>query len=205
MDPPTGQFAGHSCWRDANPKRRHRQAILAGGLEGVSVFVRVLASPDVIPWSREHMYAKFHPRGAMGDSLTPAERSHRMSLVRSKDTKPEMRVRRLLHGLGYRYRLHDRKIPGSPDLVFAARRKVIWAHGCFWHRHGRCKLARMPKSRLDFWQPKLEGNRQRDLRNRRRAHRQGWRSMVVWECETKRTEELRTRLIAFLDGSDAVD
>ena len=89
------------------------------------------------------------------DTLTPAGRSERMSRVRSKDTKPEMIVRSLVHRMGYRYRLHDRSLPGNPDLVFPSRCKIIFVHGCFWHRHGkRCEFTRWPKSRLDFWRPK---------------------------------------------------
>src|SRR6266699_3209467 len=99
------------------------------------------------------------------DTLTPVERSERMSRVRAKDTAPEITVRRAVHGLGYRYRLHARDLPGHPDLVFRKRHKVIFIHGCFWHRHENCKLSRLPKSRLEFWRPKLESNRQRDSRN----------------------------------------
>src|ERR1700733_2301956 len=97
----------------------------------------------------------------MADTLTRDERSERMALIRAKNTGPEITVRKLVHGLGYRYRLHGRLIPGRPDLVFAGRKKVIFVHGCFWHRHSdsACKLARMPKSRLEFWVPKLEKNR----------------------------------------------
>lgn len=98
------------------------------------------------------------------DTLSPQERSERMGRVRNKDTKPEMVVRRLTHSLGYRYRLHGRKLPGRPDMVFAGRKKVIFVHGCFWHRHDEqnCPLTRWPKSRLEFWVPKLEKNKQRD-------------------------------------------
>lgn len=124
-----------------------------------------------------------------------------MSRVRAKNTKPEMIVRRLVHGMGYRYRLHDRRVPGSPDLVFRGRGKVIFVHGCFWHRHPdpTCKLARMPKSRQEFWGPKLEGNRERDARTQEALEREGWRSMVVWECECGQ-EQLGNRLRAFLEG-----
>ena len=105
------------------------------------------------------------------DTLSKAQRSERMSRVRGKDTKPELLVRRLVHGMGYRYRLHRRDLPGTPDLVFPGRRKVIFVHGCFWHRHPdpACKLARLPKSRTDFWLPKLEGNRARDIENAARS------------------------------------
>jgi len=141
----------------------------------------------------------------MVDTLTAAARSERMSRVRAKDTKPEMIVRRLVHGMGYRYRLHDRQLPGSPDLVFRSRRKVVFVHGCFWHRHpdSSCKLARMPKSRQDFWGPKLEGNRERDERNREALDREGWRQMVVWECECRHEEQLRNKLRDFLEDDNA--
>jgi DNA mismatch endonuclease (patch repair protein) len=137
----------------------------------------------------------------MTDTLSPAARSERMSRVRGKDTKPEMTVRRLVHGMGYRYRLHDKHLPGSPDLVFRSRRKVIFVHGCFWHRHSdpACKLARMPKSRQNFWEPKLEGNRERDERNREALNREDWRQMVVWECECGQTEQLKNKIRGFLD------
>lgn len=137
----------------------------------------------------------------MADTLTPEARTKQMSLVRSKDTKPEMLVRRLVYGMGYRYRLHDKRLPGSPDLVFRGRRKVIFVHGCFWHRHTdpNCKLARMPKSRQDFWGPKLEGNRDRDERNCEALNREGWQQMVVWECECGQTEQLKNKIRGFLD------
>jgi len=138
----------------------------------------------------------------MPDSLTKAERSERMSRVRDRDTKPEMLVRRMVHRMGFRYRLHDRRLPGSPDLVFKSRRKAIFVHGCFWHRHPdpSCKLARMPKSRLDFWKPKLEGNRQRDLRFQSELDAIGWKYLVVWECELGHSEQLENKLLAFLTG-----
>ena len=133
----------------------------------------------------------------MPDSLSPAERSERMSRVRSKDTKPEWIVRRLVHGLGYRYKLHDAALPGKPDLVFPARRKVIFIHGCFWHRHGaRCPLTRLPKSKLDFWRPKLERNRERDQRNKRLLRAAGWRVLTIWECQLSR--DLTNRITKFL-------
>ena len=121
----------------------------------------------------------------MTDTLTPAERSERMSRVKGRDTGPEWAVRRLVHGLGYRYRLHRKDLPGCPDLVFPSRRKVIFVHGCFWHRHPdpACKFARLPKSRLEFWVPKLERNRARDLHSQALLIDMGWRIMIVWECE----------------------
>jgi len=134
------------------------------------------------------------------DTLTPAERSARMAKVRGRHSKPEMLVRRLVHAMGFRYRLHDRRLPGSPDLVFSKLRKVIFVHGCFWHRHPDpdCGLARMPKSRLDFWAPKLQGNRERDLRRQSELEALGWQSMVVWECRLRHKEQLENELRAFL-------
>jgi DNA mismatch endonuclease (patch repair protein) len=132
------------------------------------------------------------------DTLSPDERSERMSRIRAKDTYPEMFVRRLIHSMGYRYRLHQRDLPGVPDLVFASRRKVIFVHGCFWHRHSRCKLARLPKSRREFWVPKLEGNRKRDRKNQRRLQAMGWDVMVVWECRLSDRDSLRDAVDRFL-------
>ena len=132
------------------------------------------------------------------DTLQPAERSRRMAAIRSKDTKPELKVRRLVHGMGYRYRLHPKGIPGRPDLAFGSRRKLIFVHGCFWHRHQGCALARMPKSRIDFWGPKLEANRQRDERTLAQLRANGWDVLIVWECEVKRERELMERVADFL-------
>jgi DNA mismatch endonuclease (patch repair protein) len=134
------------------------------------------------------------------DTLNKKERSARMALVRGKDTKPELVVRGLVHGMGYRYRLHSASLPGKPDLVFASRKKVIFVHGCFWHRHpsSSCKLARMPKSRLEFWLPKLEGNRLRDERNKRELWKQGWKVLSIWECQIANLASLSNRIRSFL-------
>ena len=133
------------------------------------------------------------------DSLTPDQRSERMGRVRNKDTKPEKRVRSLIFSLGYRYRLHDGKLPGKPDLVFPGRRKVVFVHGCFWHRHGEhCALTRWPKSKLEFWQPKLEANAVRDRDNLRKLGEMGWEVLVLWECELRNEAELTRRVRAFL-------
>src|SRR4051794_28993549 len=117
------------------------------------------------------------------DPLTPEQRSAVMSRVRCKDTRPEMIVRRLVHGLGYRYRLHPSDLPGKPDLVFRRSRKVLFIHGCFWHLHENCPLCRPPKSRLEFWRPKLETNKERDRVVAARLHELGWSVMTIWECE----------------------
>lgn len=134
------------------------------------------------------------------DTFTPRQRSERMSKVRSRNTKPEMLVRRLAHEMGYRYRLHRRDLPGSPDLVFPARMKVIFVHGCFWHRHPdpTCRLARLPKSKLDFWVPKLETNRNRDVRNLALLMGLEWDTLEIWECQTKDRELLGARIREFL-------
>lgn len=136
------------------------------------------------------------------DTLTREQRSERMSRIKGRNTSPEAAVRRLLTSLGYRYRLHVRVLPGHPDLVFSRRRKVIFVHGCFWHRHGhpRCRLARLPKSRLEFWLPKLESNRHRDKRNLARLRNEGWRTLVVWECQLRNMDSVTRRLRRFLEA-----
>ena len=138
------------------------------------------------------------------DTLTPEQRSERMSRIRGKGTKVEFLVRRLVHALGYRYRLHRKDLPGCPDLVFPGRRKVVFVHGCFWHRHEGCKLARMPKSKVDFWEKKLEANRQRDLRDQEALSRLGWDILVLWECELKDRDRLLATLVEFLDGGERI-
>lgn len=117
-------------------------------------------------------------------------RSAQMALIKARDTKPELKVRRAMHAAGLRYRLHAKDLPGRPDLVFRSRRIAVFVHGCFWHQHPEptCKLARMPKSKLEFWRPKLEGNRQRDLRTRGELEAQGWSVLEVWECQTGANE-----------------
>jgi DNA mismatch endonuclease, patch repair protein len=132
------------------------------------------------------------------DTLTHNERSLRMSLIRAKDTRPEMLIRKMAFGCGFRYRLHVSGLPGRPDLVFHGLRKIVFVHGCFWHRHPNCKLARLPKSKLDFWVPKLTKNRQRDLTVLRKLRNSGWRVLVLWECETKNRAVVLRKLTQFL-------
>jgi DNA mismatch endonuclease, patch repair protein len=132
------------------------------------------------------------------DTLTPEERSEIMSRVKGKDTRPEMVVRRLIHGMGFRYQLHRADLPGKPDIVFPGRRKVIFVHGCFWHRHKNCKLARLPKSRVSFWEKKLEANRVRDTASQKTLNEMGWRTMIIWECEISDAVVLAERLRRFL-------
>lgn len=131
------------------------------------------------------------------DILTTAERSARMALIRSGDSKFELRIRTALHNRGYRYRKHDHRLPGKPDLVFPSRRKVIFLHGCFWHGH-RCRLNRRPKSRSEYWEPKVTSNRTRDKRNQRVLNRLGWRYLVIWECQLKQFGEVLARIERFL-------
>ena len=140
----------------------------------------------------------------MIDTLSPTLRSERMSRVRGRDTNPELIVRRLLHAMGCRYRLHAKDLPGRPDIVFRNRRAAIFVHGCFWHRHPdpECRLARLPKGRLDFWLPKLEGNRARDLANIVELRTLGWRVLLVWECQLKDREQLGNTLRRFVEGEE---
>ena len=126
-----------------------------------------------------------------------------MALVRSTDTGPEMVVRRLVHSLGYRYRLHRKDLPGSPDLTFPSRRKVLFVHGCFWHQHTCKRGARIPSTSREYWVRKLGRNVARDKRVRRELKKLGWSSLVVWECQTKpRTiARLSARIERFLESA----
>jgi DNA mismatch endonuclease, patch repair protein len=132
------------------------------------------------------------------DKLTKEARSLLMGKVRSKNTNPELRIRTLLHANGYRFRLHRRDLPGSPDIVFPSRKKVIFVHGCFWHRHEGCKYCTTPGTRKKFWTDKFEANMARDLRNVRELKKIGWRSLVIWSCEVEKTRKVLSRIIKFL-------
>lgn len=136
----------------------------------------------------------------MTDNRTPESRSALMARIGPKNTAPEMTVRRLLHSMGYRYRLHRRDLPGNPDIVFPSCRKAIFVHGCFWHAHG-CRIGQPPKSRPDFWLPKLERNRSRDRENIEALEKAGWGVLVVWQCETRDPKTLAPHLAAFLGAS----
>lgn len=118
----------------------------------------------------------------MADTLSKAERSFRMSLIRGRDTKPELTLRRRLHALGYRFRVNVRRLPGKPDLVFPKYRTIIFVHGCFWHGHANCRVANSPKTNSAFWVEKFRQNALRDKRSTRRLRALGWRVLVVWEC-----------------------
>ncbi|CAA2141962.1 very short patch repair endonuclease [Hyphomicrobium sp. ghe19] len=140
----------------------------------------------------------------MTDKLTPEQRSENMSRIRHRDMKPEMVVRRTVHSLGKRFRLHGaygaNRLPGKPDLVFAALRKVIFVHGCFWHQHNsnKCQIVRKPRSNNDYWDRKLDGNVQRDARHVNQLKASGWDVLTVWECEVTRPGRLVKRLRSFL-------
>jgi len=135
-------------------------------------------------------------------TIDPA-RSALMSKVKGKDTQPEMIVRRKLHELGGRYRLHRRDLPGKPDIVMPSRKIALFVHGCFWHRHENCKMASMPKTRQDFWLAKFDANMARDLQNTADLKRLGWRVEVIWECETRKRDLLSGRLEHLLAKSSA--
>jgi DNA mismatch endonuclease (patch repair protein) len=134
------------------------------------------------------------------DKLTAAARSANMRQIKSKGMKPELTVRSLAHRLGYRFRLHRKDLPGKPDLVFGPKKKAVFVHGCFWHGHERedCLDGRAPKSNTSYWNPKLAGNKARDVRNVAALHSAGWKVLTIWECETKHYRSVAKRLANFL-------
>jgi DNA mismatch endonuclease (patch repair protein) len=134
------------------------------------------------------------------DHVDQKKRSLIMAAVHSEDTGPEMAVRRIVRGLGYRYRLHVVALPGKPDLVFPSRRKIVFVHGCFWHRHGNCRYATSPKTRKAFWSAKFAANVERDRRAKRELKRMGWAVLTVWQCELRKLVRLTGRLNDFLSN-----
>lgn len=138
----------------------------------------------------------------MPDSIDPA-RSRQMALIRSKDTAPELAVRRLAHRLGYRHRLHRADLPGKPDMVFPSRKAAVFVHGCFWHGHDCRRGARMPKSNAEYWRTKIARNVARDAATVAALSAIGWRSLIIWECEVKNLASVEKRLKEFLDGGAA--
>ena len=135
----------------------------------------------------------------MADTVSPETRSRVMAQVKSKGMKPEMKVRRLLHGLGYRYRLQRADLPGKPDIVFPSRRKIVFVNGCFWHNHSDCPRVRIPASNRDYWLSKLERNKARDERNICLLEEKGWSVITVWECQLKDIQATTEQLVAFLE------
>lgn len=136
------------------------------------------------------------------DIIDEQARSRMMGRIRGKDTKPEMAVRRLAHRLGFRFRLHRRDLPGSPDLVFPGRKKVVFVHGCYWHRHPGCRMAYEPKSNVAFWTEKFAKNVARDEKALADLKNQGWDTLVIWECEVENLALIASRLSAYLGRSD---
>ncbi len=143
----------------------------------------------------------------MTDIVTPERRSAMMARIGSRDTKPELRVRRTAHSLGLRFRLHRRDLPGTPDLVFPKLRVAVFVHGCYWHRHEGCTKAYTPKSRVDFWQAKFRANVERDARAMEKLRAMGWNPVVIWECETvdpgRLAEIIKTRIRGSADREQA--
>ena len=134
------------------------------------------------------------------DNLTPSARSQNMARIRSRNSKPELAVRSLLHRSGFRFRLHRKDLPGTPDIVLPKYNAAVFVHGCYWHRHKGCKYAYVPKSRVEFWMSKFEENTTRDERNINSLKTLGWHVLVVWECEVRHTEELSKKLHRFLEA-----
>jgi len=133
------------------------------------------------------------------DTVPADKRSEIMRRITSKDTKPEFVVRRFVHSLGFGYRLHTKELPGKPDLVFSGRRKLIFVHGCFWHQHDGCKSSHIPKTRRDYWEPKLNRTVFRDSKNQEKLRELGWDILIIWECETRDIQQIAGKIIAFLN------
>ena len=134
----------------------------------------------------------------MADHLTVEARSRNMAQVKDRNTKPEMLVRRLLHGMGYRFRLHRKDLPGKPDIVLPKHRKIIFINGCFWHGHPGCKRATRPANNREFWDNKIDGNITRDARNTEALTAAGWEVLIVWECQIRDQEQLKKLLSSFI-------
>lgn len=137
----------------------------------------------------------------MVDNLLPSNRSLLMSKVRSQDTAPEIVVRQTAHALGFRFRLHSRSLPGTPDIVLPKYQSVIFVHGCFWHGHRRCRKSKRPTTNISFWNAKLEKNERRDKSNILKLRKLGWRVLVIWECQTHRLLALENLISRFLTGA----
>lgn len=132
------------------------------------------------------------------DKLSAHRRSWNMGRIKGKDTKPEMKLRTVLHRLGYRYRLNQKNLPGKPDLVFAKYRTVIFVHGCFWHQHEQCREGRLPSSNLEYWKPKLEKNVLRDIRNKAMLESLGWQVITIWECELQHIDTVIQKILTMM-------
>ena len=135
----------------------------------------------------------------MADVFSTAKRREIMARIKGKNTAPELYVRRLLHALGYRFRLHHGDLCGTPDIVLPRHRKVVFVHGCFWHGHPRCNRAALPQTNRRFWRGKIEGNRSRDQRVKRRLRRLGWKVLEIWQCQLRNPAALERRVLMFLE------
>lgn len=138
----------------------------------------------------------------MADTLSTVQRSHCMSQIKSRNTRPEWFVRRIVHGMGFRYRLHQKDLPGTPDLVFRSRRKVIFVHGCFWHVHSCARGALKPATNAEFWADKRSHNASRDRKVEAALRRHGWGVLIIWECQLEESDGLRLRIRRFLHGTE---
>lgn len=141
-----------------------------------------------------------HRRGMTATGSVDPARSRVMAAIRARNTGPERLVRSIVHRMGFRFRLHRRDLPGSPDLVFPRLRSVVFVHGCFWHRHSCVAGRKQPRANQMYWQRKFERNQQRDIENKRALKKLGWRVFVVWECQLRNPETVARRLLAFLSG-----
>ena len=143
----------------------------------------------------------------MADVVSPSVRSRMMSSIKGKNSRPEMLVRRLLFAAGYRFRLHRRDLPGTPDIVMPSRKIAIFVHGCFWHSHQGCRFAKLPTTRTEFWKAKLEANSQRDRQSIKRLQEMGWRVLCVWECVLRNPESaigFLEKLLHWIEGTDQI-
>lgn len=125
-----------------------------------------------------------------------------MSHISGKNTKPEILVRSLLHRMGYRFRIHKKDLPGRPDICLPKHKKVIFVHGCFWHGHENCPKSKRPTTNVEFWNKKIDGNIERDKENIKKLRRLGWQTLMIWTCEIKNQEELKNKLISFIERQE---
>ncbi len=136
------------------------------------------------------------------DVFSKRTRSRIMSHISGKNTKPEILVRSLLHRMGYRFRIHKKDLPGRPDICLPKHKKVIFVHGCFWHGHENCSRSKRPTTNVEFWNKKIDGNIERDKENIKKLRRLGWQTLMIWTCEIKNQEELKNKLISFIERQE---
>jgi DNA mismatch endonuclease (patch repair protein) len=134
----------------------------------------------------------------MTDKVSSKKRSWMMGRIKSKNTAPELQLRKFIFSMGFRYRVHYKKLPGSPDIVFLGRKKVIFVHGCFWHGHPNCKASKLPETHIEFWKNKISSNQERDINNVKKLENMGWKVLIVWQCELKEISNMTDKIRAFL-------